>query len=65
MAKKFMLHVGVHGMSSRPPARPLRQEEPGRRRLTLGRGQRLSCFHAQIPNKKFPVAKLLYLEGHF
>lgn len=42
-----------------------RQEETGRQRYTLGKVQRLSCFDAKIPNKKFLVAKPLYLEGHF
>lgn len=56
---------GGGARDEQPPARLLRQEEPGRQRHALGKGQRLSRFHAQIPNKKFPVAKLLYLEGHF
>lgn len=40
-------------------------KEMWRHRYTLRKGQRLSCLDARIPNKKFLIAKSLYLQGHF
>lgn len=66
--EQFMFGGGVGGGSyystSDDVRLPPHAEQDGQR-YALGRGQRLSCFRAQIPNKKFLVAKPLYLEGHF
>lgn len=55
------------GRSCAGPANGREQwrEETSRQRYTLWKVGRLSCFDAQIPNKNFPPAKPLYLEGHF